>query len=216
MLNQGPAIHFDPESRKSWAARLELGQRLKGRELQAAYERARPYIAQGVNQLLKMEGWTLVPNNEWVRLTFFLNLREAFPLAPIDFFWGGGFTQCLFELQSDLRSLTSSSSSFTFQSLARSSHKRVNPRFRLPILIPDLLRPSRYESWSSIFTYRRLVRCKRPNAWSPDLYIDSPTPMADIFYLLQVLIPGMIQIKRIDWIEDVGDQHITRTLPRES
>jgi len=92
MLNQGPAIHFDPESRKSWAARLELGQRLKGRELQAAYERARPYIAQRVNQLLKMEGWTLVPNNEWVRLTFFLNLREAFPLAPIDFFFGGAHT----------------------------------------------------------------------------------------------------------------------------
>ncbi len=40
--------------------------------------------------------------------------------------------------------------------------------------------------------------------------------MADIFYLLQVLIPGLIQIKRIDWIEDVGDQHITRALPRES
>jgi len=139
---------------------------------------------------MKMEGWTLLPKHkEWY----------------------------LFELTRDSGSVTlSSSSTISLQPLPYSSHKRVTPRFRLPFLIADFLRPSRFDSWSSILTDRRLVKCKRPNVWSQDLYIESPGPIADILYLLQVLVPGMIQIKRIDWIQGVGDQHITRALPRES
>ncbi|KAF8334666.1 uncharacterized protein EI90DRAFT_3049751 [Cantharellus anzutake] len=160
---------------------------MKGHELQMAYERAGPYIAQRVRELIKLHGWTLQSRSQWY----------------------------LFELIHESDANRSSSSSISFQSSIR-SHKRNTPHFRLPLLVADFLRPSRFESWEGILADKRLVKCKRPNAWSHDLYINSPEPLVDIFYLLQVLIPGMIQIKRIDWIEGVGDQHITRVLPRES
>lgn len=48
---------------------------------------------------------------------------------------------------------------------------------------------------------------------SGNLFIDSPIPLSNIFYLLQTLLPGMLLIYRIDDIDDFGEQERTRVLP---
>lgn len=46
-----------------------------------------------------------------------------------------------------------------------------------------------------------------------NLFLDSPTPLSDIFYLLQTLLPGMLLIYRIDDLDDAGEHEWTRALP---
>ena len=66
-----------------------------------------------------------------------------------------------------------------------------------------------------MFEDRRIFQVKRPDQWSYDLFIHSPPPLADIVYLLQVLVPGMLLLVRVDDVPTVGDQTIARALPRE-
>lgn len=47
------------------------------------------------------------------------------------------------------------------------------------------------------------------------LFIDSPGPVADIFYLLQILAPGMLLIVRVDERNDGDENETTRVLPSE-
>jgi hypothetical protein len=66
-----------------------------------------------------------------------------------------------------------------------------------------------------MFEDHRILQAKRPDQWSYDLFIHSSPPLADIIYMLQVLVPGMLLLVRVDDIPAVGDQTIARALPRE-
>lgn len=48
-----------------------------------------------------------------------------------------------------------------------------------------------------------------------DLFMESSAPLCNIFYLLQVLAPGMLVIHREE-AEDIGRREISRVLPRKS
>ena len=45
------------------------------------------------------------------------------------------------------------------------------------------------------------------------LYADMGAPLRDIFNFLQCLIPDMLDIIRIDDIDDIGEEEITKRLP---
>lgn len=77
----------------------------------------------------------------------------------------------------------------------------------LPASFASLLEPSEADKWSKVFG---LFRAKRDGT---NLIIDSPTPLSDIFYLLQTLLPGMLLIYRIDDIDDCGEREWTCALP---
>ena len=55
-----------------------------------------------------------------------------------------------------------------------------------------------------MFENRRLFNARRHGS-NTTLFIDSPGPVADIFYLLQILAPGMFLIIRVDDYDDRGD-----------
>ena len=42
-----------------------------------------------------------------------------------------------------------------------------------------------------------------------------PGPVADIFYLLQILAPGMLLIVRVDEYDDICENETARVLPSE-
>lgn len=69
---------------------------------------------------------------------------------------------------------------------------------------------SRHQEWHKMF--RLNFAGKRQS--SDDFIISSAEPLADIFYLLQILFPGMLVLARIDEIVDVGEHTYTRALPR--
>ena len=81
----------------------------------------------------------------------------------------------------------------------------------LPAAFTSLLEPSEADKWSEMF--RCTFHAKRDRMNNSSLIIDSPTPLSDIFYLLQTLLPGMLLIYRIDEIDDCGEQERTRALP---
>ena len=45
------------------------------------------------------------------------------------------------------------------------------------------------------------------------LSVDVEAPLRDIFNFLQCLIPGMLVIIRVDDIDDIGEEKITKRLP---
>jgi len=79
---------------------------------------------------------------------------------------------------------------------------------RLPKTLTELIIPSSRDKWRSMFEDRRIFQVKRPDQWSYDLFIHSSPPLADIVYLLQVLVPGMLLLVRVDDVPTVGDQTI--------
>ena len=54
---------------------------------------------------------------------------------------------------------------------------------------------------------------KRQNRNNRTLFIDSLTPISDIFYLLQILAPGMLLIVRVDEFDEIGEEETARALP---
>ena len=48
---------------------------------------------------------------------------------------------------------------------------------------------------------------------SHTMFIDGPVPLSDIFYLLQILAPGLLRIIREEDIDDVGEEQTARILP---
>ncbi|KAF9516266.1 hypothetical protein BS47DRAFT_689195 [Hydnum rufescens UP504] len=97
------------------------------------------------------------------------------------------------------------------------SHTASSPdlTLQLPKTLAQFLKLSHREKWRRMFEDRRIFQTKRLNQWSHDLFIDSCPPLADIMYMLQVLVPGMLLLVRVDHIPTVGDQKITRALPPE-
>ncbi|KAH7884195.1 hypothetical protein F5I97DRAFT_2066285, partial [Phlebopus sp. FC_14] len=85
---------------------------------------------------------------------------------------------------------------------------------RLPREANSFFDPFLARQWKAMFENWLLFPSARPARWSADLYIDTVSPLCDIFYLLQSLIPGMLVIIRLDEIDDLGEEEYTRVLPR--
>ena len=69
--------------------------------------------------------------------------------------------------------------------------------------------------WQKMFEHYWLFTAKRHHRSNDTLFIDSPGPVADIFYLLQILAPGMLLIVRVDEYGDSGEKETSRALPSE-
>ena len=67
--------------------------------------------------------------------------------------------------------------------------------------------------WSQMFEDTYLFQALRKNRDNHTLFIDSLRPVSDIFYMLQILAPGMLLIVRVDDIDDLGELQTTRALP---
>ena len=63
-------------------------------------------------------------------------------------------------------------------------------------------------TWQKMFEHGCFNAARRHGS-NTTLFIDSPGPVADIFYLLQILAPGMLLIVRVDERND-GDENDIR------
>lgn len=86
-------------------------------------------------------------------------------------------------------------------------------QLHLPLTFSSFLDDNNKETWGRMFGNHCLFDPRRQNRSNASLFIDSPTPMSDIFYLLQTLTPGMLLIAREDDIDEVGELLTTRALP---
>ena len=124
-----------------------------------------------------------------------------------DYGWKEGTTNmtvsCQILSESVQVSLTDKSKSILHLSKTEYTH------LLLPASFSSLLEPSEVDKWSEMFN---LFHAKRDRL-NGKLIIDSPTPLADIFYLLQTLLPGMLLIYRIDEYDDLGEEERTCALP---
>ena len=68
--------------------------------------------------------------------------------------------------------------------------------------------------WQEMFEHGWLFNARRHGS-NTTLFIDSPGPVADIFYLLQILAPGMLLIVRVDEYDDICENETARVLPSE-
>jgi hypothetical protein len=76
------------------------------------------------------------------------------------------------------------------------------------------MKPTNLQMWKTAFETG--FDARRPSRSSKDLFISGPTPLSDIFYLLQCMAPGMLLLVRIDDIDERGEIEYARALPRES
>ena len=83
---------------------------------------------------------------------------------------------------------------------------------RLPLSFASFLDGAKNKMWSQMFQNDCLFNARRQHG-SHTLFIDSLTPISDIFYLLQILAPGMLLIVRMDEIDEVGEEETARALP---
>lgn len=86
-------------------------------------------------------------------------------------------------------------------------------QLNLPLSFASFLDGAKHEVWNRMFQYSWLFNARRQNRNNQTLFIDSLTPISDIFYLLQVLAPGMLVIVRVDEFDDMGEEEIARALP---
>ncbi|KAF8332510.1 hypothetical protein F5887DRAFT_996687 [Amanita rubescens] len=86
-------------------------------------------------------------------------------------------------------------------------------QLRLPLSFTSFLDGEKHEVWNQMFRHSRLFDARRQNRDNHTLFIDSLTPISDIFYLLQVLAPGMLVIVRVDEFDDIGEKETARALP---
>lgn len=63
-----------------------------------------------------------------------------------------------------------------------------------------------------MFQNYRLFKPERRDRNNSTLFMNSPTPISDIFYLLQILAPGMLLIVREEEY-DTSEKEIARALP---
>jgi hypothetical protein len=82
-------------------------------------------------------------------------------------------------------------------------------RLLLPSSFASFLDASKSKIWDSMFGGHIFI-AKRPGN---DFFIDSVSPLSDLFYLLQTFLPGMLLVYRIDDIDDVGEIEGVRALP---
>jgi hypothetical protein len=97
----------------------------------------------------------------------------------------------------------------------RSNSSSGQLRIFLPISFQSFLHMPDHQRWSKLFTDSRVFDARRPTRGDNDLFIDGPSPLSDMFYLLQIIYPGMLLIYRIDEIDDVGENETIRALPRK-
>ncbi|KAF8492130.1 hypothetical protein JB92DRAFT_3004296 [Gautieria morchelliformis] len=83
----------------------------------------------------------------------------------------------------------------------------------LPSTFSSFMEATNLQMWKTVF---EAFDARRPSRSNNDLFISGPTPLSDIFYLLQCMAPGMLLLVRIDEYDEVGEKESVRALPRES
>jgi hypothetical protein len=86
-------------------------------------------------------------------------------------------------------------------------------QLRLPLSFASFLDEAKNEMWTRMFENSQLFDAKRQNKENSTLFIDSLTSISDVFYLLQILAPGMLLIIRVDEIDEAGEIETARALP---
>ncbi|KAF7969097.1 hypothetical protein HWV62_28354 [Athelia sp. TMB] len=99
--------------------------------------------------------------------------------------------------------------------LLRKLKRNDGSQLVLPLLWVSFLRKAE-KNWEKVFcNAQRTFNASRPCVGSSNLSIDSAPPLCNIFYLLQMLQPGMLMIHCFD-DDDSQERVITRALPRLS
>jgi len=88
-------------------------------------------------------------------------------------------------------------------------------KLTLPSTFNAFLDASKEDTWRKIFTNSWAFLAAWKEDDENDLFVDSSPPLCNIFYLLQVLAPGMLVIRR-GVIDDVSLRAVSRALPRKS
>ena len=97
----------------------------------------------------------------------------------------------------------------------RQSSKKKRNNLILPSAFEHFLDTSKADAWRKIFENPAIfmgIKQKGNNVYRC-LYISSSRPLSNIFYLLQVLAPGMLVISRKHQLDD-ADVKVSRVLPR--
>lgn len=84
---------------------------------------------------------------------------------------------------------------------------------RVPLLFTSFLDRAKNKLWTHLFENGVIFDASRKNEDNSTLFIDSLTPISDIFYLLQTLAPGMLLIVRMDEIACAREIETARALP---
>ncbi|KIP07216.1 hypothetical protein PHLGIDRAFT_426748 [Phlebiopsis gigantea 11061_1 CR5-6] len=93
----------------------------------------------------------------------------------------------------------------------------VKAGIHLPRSFDDLQDVNAPTYGTGAFPTPRYMKVQRPEKSSSDLYIAAVQPLADAFYMMQCIAPGMFVLKCVDEDTNVGDMTTTiRTLPRPS
>ncbi|KDR72013.1 hypothetical protein GALMADRAFT_229214 [Galerina marginata CBS 339.88] len=87
--------------------------------------------------------------------------------------------------------------------------------FALPLTFDSFLDTSKVKAWRTMFENTDVFRAvnQSGNNLNHDLYIDSSRALADIFYFLQILAPGMLVINHEYNLPDATVK-VSRMLPR--
>jgi len=101
-----------------------------------------------------------------------------------------------------------------FLDINKSRKKKLN-NLILPTTFNHFLDMSKANLWRKIFENSAIFKAERQStkAETHDLYIGSSRPLSNIFYLLQVLAPGMLVISD-QYQTDNGNVTVSRMLPR--
>ena len=96
------------------------------------------------------------------------------------------------------------------------SKPKKGRRIILPKTFADFLDISKAHTWRKIFENRAIFNAiKKGKNDDVDLYIEPSSPLSNIFYLLQVLAPGMLVI-HYEYRSQNADVKASRLLPRAS
>ena len=85
----------------------------------------------------------------------------------------------------------------------------------LPLQFASFLASEAKVMWQKMFERGGPFVPKRHHKSNDTLFIDSPGPVADIFYLLQILAPGMLLIIGVDIIDSLWAKETSRALPSQ-
>jgi len=84
--------------------------------------------------------------------------------------------------------------------------------FSLPTSTSSFVEYSSKEKWGETLL-RTGLGAKRNNRVTDTIHATGPGPLCDIFYMLQMIFPGMLLLYRIEEYDEGGEQEYVRVLP---
>ncbi|KAF8574873.1 hypothetical protein K439DRAFT_803779 [Ramaria rubella] len=220
MGGEGPATQFNQDAtiHRKHCQNIGLTYDANADNLEALYERAKPFFlakkkellelpeqVNGYMRFLRVEDVDVNRDNANTKTS-----NKGDEQEQSDHLKGPdiGFNETLLHLKSWWRHESSSIEHEETLCLPRKISS-----FILPSSAPHAGADPQPKGWERMFTYGCSVDAKRDNRDNRTLHIASPAPFADIFYLLQLLLPGMLVIYRVDEIDDSGEYKTVKILP---